>query len=310
MVFHVFCNDYSLNMIFISHKFLFLGYLFLLKLKINIHKKTKIMKNRYSLLLMLFIPLSMTLFFAGTLFHSGSPGGKSGSPGDNGTTCTQCHNGTATPMEDLISTNIPELGYVVGETYELVLQAENADAGRFGFELTAEDEDGNKVGQFIISGDGETQLVNNGSAISHTSSGITPESGMKSWTFEWTAPETDIGIVTFYSAVNAANNNGGTSGDVIYTSTLSVDESSVGINDDVELAKFSLSPNPSVGHLNISHDYSSAQISIVDLSGKTILQLNDYFSNQRIDLSHIKKGIYLVQLKSGTYIETQKLVLK
>lgn len=268
------------------------------------------MKINYSLSLLILIPASITLFFAGTLFHSGSPGGKSGSPGDNGVTCTQCHTGTATPMEAMISTDIPELGYIVGVTYGITLDAEHSGAGRFGFELTAEDESGNKVGQFIISSDGETQLTNGNNAITHTSSGITPDGDMKSWTFQWTAPGTDVGVITFYSAVNAANNNGGTSGDAIYTSTLSVDESSVGINDGIKEAFFTLSPNPSQGQINISHEYSSAQVVVIDLSGKIVFQLNDYDSNNRIDLSQLDKGVYLVQLRSENHIKTQKLVLK
>jgi len=268
------------------------------------------MKNNYTLSLILFIPATIALFFAGTLFHSGSPGGKTGSPGDNGATCTQCHNGTANPMGDLILTNIPELGYIVGDTYELNLQAENADAGRFGFELTAEDESGNKVGQFIISGDGETQLANSGSAITHTSAGITPDGGMKSWTFEWTAPSTDVGVVTFYTAVNAANNNGGTSGDMIYTSSLSVDESSVGVYDELKEANFTLSPNPSVGQLSISHEYTSAEVRVIGMNGRIITSFNNYQSNQRIDLSQLDKGIYMVQLMSDNLVKTKKLVLK
>lgn len=268
------------------------------------------MKKNYTFSLILFIPTTIALFFAGTLFHSGSPGGKTGSPGDNGATCTQCHNGTANPMNDLITTNIPDLGYIVGETYEVNLQAENADAGRFGFELTAEDEDGNKVGQFMVSDDGETQLANGGTAITHTSAGITPDGGMKSWTFEWTAPSMDIGVVTFYTAVNAANNNGGTSGDVVYTSSLSVDESSVGINDDLSEAFFTLSPNPSVGFVSISHEYVGADLRIIAMNGKTIVSLNNYQAGQRIDLFHLDKGIYMVQLIHDGAVKTKKLVLK
>src|SRR6185369_13678069 len=36
------------------------------------------------------------------------------------------------------------------------------------------------------------------------------------WTFDWTAPSTDVGPVTFYAAGNQANNDGNTSGDFIY----------------------------------------------------------------------------------------------
>jgi len=267
------------------------------------------MKKNYTLLLILLIPASIMLFFAGTLFHSGSPGGKTGSPGDNGVTCTQCHNGTAESMDGMISTNIPSLGYVVGDTYELTLTAEHESAARYGFELTAEDEAGNKVGQFIISGDGETQLANSNNAITHTSSGITPDGNMKTWMFEWTAPSSDVGLVTFYTAVNAANNNGGTGGDVIYTSTLSVDESSVGIAHNIEEAFFTISPNPSQGAIQISHEYQMAQIRIISLDGKISWHTHAYLSGQTIDLSQLNNGIYMVQLQNGNNIKTQKLVL-
>jgi hypothetical protein len=43
--------------------------------------------------------------------------------------------------------------------------------------------------------------------------------GPVSWSFEWTAPETPPDSVVFYAAGNAANNNGSTSGDYIYTTT-------------------------------------------------------------------------------------------
>jgi hypothetical protein len=42
-----------------------------------------------------------------------------------------------------------------------------------------------------------------------------------SWTFNWVAPSTDVGLVTFYAAGNEANNNGNESGDQIYTTSAS-----------------------------------------------------------------------------------------
>ncbi|NPD83538.1 T9SS type A sorting domain-containing protein [Lentimicrobium sp. L6] len=268
------------------------------------------MKNKYSFFIALLAPTAMALFFAGTLFHGGSPGGKSGSPGDNGATCTQCHAGTATQQDGMISTNIPELGYVTGETYEVMLSATDADAGRFGFELTAEDADGNKVGQFIISADGQTQLANGNKAITHTASGITPVGDSKEWAFTWTAPSTDVGIITFYSAVNAANNNGGTSGDQVLTSNVSYDESTIGIGEEPLEAFFNMSPNPSFGSIKISHEYNDAKLSIIDISGKIVFQEEYYQSDAQIDLSNLNKGVFLVQLQSKNQVKTMKLMIK
>jgi len=267
------------------------------------------MKNKYSFFIALLAPTTMALFFAGTLFSSGTPGGKTGSPGDNGITCTQCHSGTEITQDGMISSNIPALGYVTGETYEITLTSTDTDAGRFGFELTSEDADGNKVGQFASS-DGLTQLANGDKSITHTSSGITPDGDGKEWSFTWTAPSTDIGVITFYSAVNAANNNGATSGDVIYTSMMSYDESSVGIGEEPLEAFFNMSPNPSFGYVQIAHDYNSAKLTIIDMSGKIVFQEVNYMNSAQIELSNLNKGIYLVQLQSDNYIKTKKLMIK
>jgi uncharacterized repeat protein (TIGR01451 family) len=71
--------------------------------------------------------------------------------------------------------------------------------------------------------DGFTQVLNNagpGGArqyVEHTSAGtFVGQQNGASWTFNWTAPSTDIGPVTFYAAGNQANNDGNTSGDYIY----------------------------------------------------------------------------------------------
>lgn len=256
----------------------------------------------------LLAPAALALFFAGTLTSGGSPGGKTGSPGDNGATCTQCHTGTATPVEGWISTDIPELGYVVGETYTITAMAEQSGINKFGFELTAEDAAGNKVGNLSIV-DANTQLANGGNAVTHNFGG-TSGSGSKTWTVQWTAPATDVGFVTFYAAFNAANSNSGTSGDVIYTSTLSVDESTVGFGDELDIADFSFGPNPSFGYIQLSHSYDVAQIQIFDMSGKTVKNIPSYYSDSNIDLNELNAGVYFIQLQHENAIKSQKLILK
>ncbi len=268
------------------------------------------MKKNYSFIIAILSPVLFGLFFAGTLYHSGSPGGKTGSPGDNSANCTACHTGSPNNVVGWISSDIPELGYVVGETYTITATGTHTGVGRFGFELTAEDESGNKVGQFIVSGDGQTQLSNGNKAITHTSSGITPSGDSKTWTFQWTAPSTDIGVVTFYASFNAANNNGGTSGDVVYLTSMSVDESSVGINNSIEKIIFSMFPNPSHGQLSIKHNYDAIDILLVDLSGRIVYQQNQYLSNEKIDLSFLNQGIYLVQVKNGQNVSTKKFFIE
>ena len=157
---------------------------------------------------------------------NGSPGGgKTNSPGD-GQNCTACHDdfalnsgvGTTT-----ITSNIPSTGYVPGVTYTITSSIAEVGLVRFGFELTAEDNSNNKTGTFFITNSTETKLKNNNTAVTHRSAGTTGINS-KQWSFDWEAPVAGTGLVTFYSACNAANDDGDDDVDQIYTSSLSVSE--------------------------------------------------------------------------------------
>lgn len=176
------------------------------------------MKSIYKILYILIIPVAF-VFYASS---SGSPGGKSGSPGDGGSTCTDCHVGTASPVSGWVTSNIPAQGYTPGQTYQITVTGAQAGAGRYGFELTAETAAGSKTGSFAITEAARTRLTNGGNAVTHTSGGNSGGAST-SWSANWTAPATDVGQVRFYTAVNGANGNGTTSGDMIYTSSLFVE---------------------------------------------------------------------------------------
>ncbi|MBN1927862.1 MAG: hypothetical protein JW798_18665, partial [Prolixibacteraceae bacterium] len=97
-----------------------------------------------------------------SMYNAGSPGKKTGSPLD-GASCTQCHSGTPAEAE-LITSNIPETGYVPGQTYNITLTASNADAQKFGFEITSEN-NSEKTGTFAITESNRTKLTNNNKAV-------------------------------------------------------------------------------------------------------------------------------------------------
>jgi hypothetical protein len=157
-------------------------------------------------------------------YGNGSPGGKSGSPGDGGSTCTECHGGTASPQNGWVTSSIPNDGYTPGETYTITATGTHNGVVKFGFEATAENSTGAKVGIVTITNSTETKLVNNNKSVTHKSAGTTPTGNTKSWSFNWTAPAAGTGNVGFYAAFNAANGNGNSSGDVIYKSSLTVPE--------------------------------------------------------------------------------------
>jgi hypothetical protein len=151
-------------------------------------------------------------------YSGGAPAGYSGSPVDN-QTCAQssCHDGgTPIPVTGWIDTSIPEEGFKPDSTYQIVLSAAHLGASRFGFCLSAQDLFGNQVGELI--GSSGTQLRGAGKYITHVSSSIAAVD-TNSWIFSWTAPSIPIDSVSFYCSFNAANGDGQTSGDVIYTSS-------------------------------------------------------------------------------------------
>ena len=155
-------------------------------------------------------------------FSSGPPAGYTGAPGEVQEACAECHV-PADAGTGHISITAPQT-YVPGQTYQITVSHSNPDPTRlrWGFEFTALDTSDEKAGD-LQSLDGLTQVLNNagpGSArqyIEHTAAGtFVGQQDGATWTFNWTAPPTDVGHVTFYAAGNQANNDGNTSGDYIY----------------------------------------------------------------------------------------------
>lgn len=178
------------------------------------------MKNANLYLILSFAAIVMIITTSGIFYSGGSPGGKTGSPGDV-SNCTQCHSGTPVTNSGWITSNIPPAGYTAGSTYNITVTATQTGITKFGFECTAEDAFGLKVGTLGILMGAQTQLANNNKSVTHKSAGTTG-SGSKSWTFSWTAPAASTGTVTFYAACNTANGNGNNSGDVIHLTNMVV----------------------------------------------------------------------------------------
>ena len=157
---------------------------------------------------------------------NGSPGGKSGSIGDNSQNCTSCHAGTVNSGTGnaLISTNIPSSGYVPGNIYTITMNVNESGVNKFGFELTAEDASGNKEGTFFVTNSTETKFTNTNTAITHKLAGTTGSTDSRSWTMDWEAPLSGVGDITFSASGLAANYPNNNTGDNVYTSSILVSE--------------------------------------------------------------------------------------
>lgn len=164
----------------------------------------------------------------------GPPPRSTGAPGDQ--TCAQagCHLGTAVNS----SNGKVEFSFDGGNTYtpgerkRVTLTITDTGGGRnvFGFQASSRLASNTQSGQagsfipgsaqFVQCEDGRDRPANGCPAsvalefIQHNSA-----STSNTFTFEWTAPSTNVGDVKFYAAGNAANGDGRNTGDRIYTTS-------------------------------------------------------------------------------------------
>ena len=151
-------------------------------------------------------------------FSFDPPDEKTGAPDE--TTCMDCHVGNdLNASGGSLMLTIPET-YVPNEVYTIAVNLSRSGQSRWGFEMTALDADGARAGSFAADAANNTQVseTNSKQYIQHTAIGTAQGTeDAHSWEFQWTAPDADIGPITFYAAGNTANGDLFTTGDYIYT---------------------------------------------------------------------------------------------
>lgn len=179
---------------------------------------------------MLFAGLSIALsgFPGNVLFASaiGPVAYSTGAPNDNGTcNADDCHNSSDLNSGNAaFSITVPGT-YTPGKTMKITVSFLGSDGGKHGFEMTALDASGNRVGTFKKIGN-TTQVIppndyrgleqeDKGKYIEHTFKGTKK----KSWKMKWKAPIGVTDPITFYAAGCEANGDGNATNDYIYTAT-------------------------------------------------------------------------------------------
>jgi hypothetical protein len=262
------------------------------------------MKKIYVLIAIISLP-AVLLVYANS---SGSQGGYTGSPGDNGNTCTTCHTGNQViEQEGWITTDIPAEGYTPGMDYTITLTGMHENVQKFGFEMTVEDIGNSKVGEFTILDDRTQFAAGSNQRVTHTSNGNVPSGDSNTWDVTWTAPSEGVGSVTFYAALNAANGNGNTLGDQIYTTMLEVNESSLGVGVQELADQIRMYPNPASTSLNLQLP-ENGQVRIIDMLGNQVIESSSTLKDQNIDVSNLTKGIYFVQVMIGNEVVSLKML--
>ena len=239
---------------------------------------------------------------------SDPPLGNTGAP--NETTCQQsgCHNG-GVYAGTVTLTGVPDT-VVANTTYTLTL-TNTSNAPRAGFQLVCLDATNAQCGT-LTSGAGSSVGTMSGKQYARQSTPKLLSAGAVSWTFTWKAPATlTNNPITFYFASLAANGNGGTAGDNVLKSSKTVRFKGTTSNKEVtKTIAVNVFPNPTKDVLNIDiADVANAQMTMTDLNGRILLIKNLTEKTSKINIAHLSKGYYNIQIQADGKSVSKKIVI-
>lgn len=287
------------------------------------------MKKKYAIVitaLIVCIQISMSSYKT-----SGGHPGTTGAPGEP--TCAQsgCHSDAT--VNDGVGVNTlifpnADSTYTPGQTYTVTVQVNKPSISKFGFELgVLKDADNTSIGQLTVTDANRTHLINatinskSRTYITHSTNG-TPatSSGKTSWSFQWKAPSTNVGNITFYYVTNNTNSSNTNTGDALYLSSFTIKAKTSGTSikelSSEESFKVFLS---SSNQLQLNYELrKNSQISakLCDIQGKVIetIELGEQGTGKHTDylnLNHeISSGIYFVNLTINNQTISKKVLVQ
>lgn len=237
--------------------------------------------------------------------------GRTGAPGEQ-TCVNSCHNSYAlnsgTGSIALGSTNMTGWQYVPGQTYHMTVTVSLSTSVLFGFDVECLTSAGANAGTLTVTNSAQTQVKN--ATVSGNSrrnlvhqQGAGTGAGSKAFAFDWVAPATNIGNVTFYFAGNASNNQNNEAGDRIYTGSqvitpavaTGMEELAWGV-DEVVVGPVPFDNSCSVGYTMRSG--GDVMVSLLDVNGQVLERL---VKTQRAPGRQIEMLTNLDRFAEGTY---------
>jgi len=261
----------------------------------------------------------------GPPYNTNAPGEKTCS-GTEGV--SPCHSGgipdNSGPGTPLITFSGGSV-YVPGQTYTVTVTINHPVSNVFGFQIVSLRDNNNMFtgsinlldtartrSQQPTWGSGQDRIF-----VMHRIAGTTPLTpNQGQWSYEWTAPSSNVGNISFYACMVAGNNNATSDpGDEVYWAKITIGVSAVGITnmDPVELSIRAF-PNPASEYVQLNYslkDPALLEAELIDMSGKHVQQLIEGVQvsatyGQKIYLApSLAKGIYLVRsrINGKEYLE-------
>lgn len=237
------------------------------------------------------------------------PPAKTGAPGDG--QCTDCHAGSAMNGGNVnqITFSGANNEYEPGVTYQMSLTL-NGASGKNGFQIVAlRNSDDTGVGTWITSGGDVAVLTHSGKEyLSHSTNGVS----QATWNFEWTAPSTSQGSITFYIASNISNSNGMASGDDIYNSSFTISPGASNVLDVKSQAikvHYKKSSNQIVVKSKAELN-GQVNVELMDISGKLMerITIQNPESEWILNLKkEYQSGVYLLLIRTDNRQMVQKI---
>jgi len=247
-------------------------------------------------------------------YENGPPAGVTGSPGD-GQTCVACHGGSAPNSPNLITTDIPGTGYVPGAIYNVTATVNHSTFNKFGFQVSPQSSTGQQKGTLIVTNSTRTQLTGGTKYIMHKAAGTAGTANANTWTFQWQAPASGSGNVTFYGAFIKSNANGQSSGDAVTVSQLAVTEDlSVGVKENNAAAQeWKVYPMPCANEVNVAlvnNDSQKVRIMLRTMDGKIVMQdvLNNTNGTLKLNTTALPTGMYMLTVFEENRALSKKII--
>ncbi len=211
--------------------------------------------------------------------------------------------------------------YMPGEVFELKVRVQEEGREVFGFQVAVKAVNDSidfyeHVGTLELVDPTKTRLVTDNS-VTHTLDGI----AQNEWTVRWIAPANEVRPVTIYAAGNAANGNGKSDGDHIYTTSWTLASGTkTAVEEEALPQAFTLArayPNPFSTSTTIGYELRHAApvtLSIYDALGRRIrlleLGLQAAGPHQvRLDADGLAAGLYLYELRTPDARESRPMMV-
>ncbi|MEP7127691.1 MAG: choice-of-anchor V domain-containing protein [Chitinophagales bacterium] len=244
-------------------------------------------------------------------------GGHSGAPGSPG--CEFCHGGTPNTGSGNVSFDFGNgiTQYVPGDIYDATVTVSQADLDKYGFVITARKSTNASVGDFVLIDSINTRKFTESGKkyFGHTPCGadaLVP--GSRTWNFQWTAPATDEGVVTFYISSLAANHDHDLTGDQVYALTKTLDISTGTLSSTmIEDVRVFSNPEQDEAIILLSNDWINANLTLISADGRNIHIISSSIPSNRTSIRkndwNLSEGIYLIKIQLAEQMVVKKIIL-